>query len=321
MLQRHLFASYQWLQQDRGFTTPAKVGTLVSLAAHAVLFAVVYTADLGTSWLWQTPTLTTPALSQTSDVVELYGRPLILPPEVVNRLLQQGPTREPAQADLIGERGTIAQGGTNPRARDSSQNPRGSSPAGSPPSGSSTMPQAGTQSPERAVVESATQAPTVASKPTPSRGAGAGGDQQLPEAGGATDLAQLNLPKRDVPAGVTSDEPTLVPRGPISLNVRGVGAIEEYRVYLQRAIQQRWQIPPEANLLDKTVSVTIEFVVAQDGRLVSVRLHRSSGIRALDRAAQRAIELAAPFRPLPRVFPGPTQVFTDTFVYYPPSGS
>lgn len=321
MLQRDLFASYQWLQQDRVYTTPAKVGTVVSLAAHAALLMVVYTVNLGTSWLWQTPALKTPALDQTSDVVEVYGRPLILPPEVVNRLFQQGPTREPAQANLIGERSTTAQGGTGPRTRDSSQNPQGSSPAGSSTPSAPMVSQAGSQGAERPVIESATQTPTVASKPTPSRGTQAGGDRQLPDTGGATDLAQLNLPKRDVPAGVATDESVLVPRGPISLNVRGVGAVEEYRVYLQRAIQQRWQIPPEANLLDRTVSVTLEFVVSQDGRLVSVRLHRSSGIRALDRAAQRAIELAAPFRPLPPIFPGPTQVFTDTFVYYPPTGS
>jgi len=131
----------------------------------------------------------------------------------------------------------------------------------------------------------------------------------------------LGTTTRELPTTIENQDSAVAARGPISVNARGVGVIEEYRAYLERAIQQRWQIPPEANLLSQPVSLTVEFTIAQDGRLISLRLYNSTGLRALDRAAQRAIELAAPFRPLPNIFTAPSQVFTDTFVYYPPSSS
>jgi TonB family protein len=307
----------------------------VSLVTHAILFTLAYTVNIGSGWLWETPMLKAQPGSEASEVVEIYGRPLILPPEVVEKILQQGPTREPPKADLIGERSSTAQGEPNPDPRGSSQNPKssgsgdlsslGPSSAGAnQPAANRTGPPAagrtGANHDQRPVVESTTSSPTVAFKPPTTSGREVREGGQLPDAGGQSDIAQLNLPKRETPGGVNNQDSAIVPRGPISVNVRGVGAVEEYRVQLQRAIQQRWQIPPEANLLERTVSLTVEFTIAQDGRLVSVRLQNSTGVRALDRAAQRAIELAAPFRPLPRIFPGPAQVFTDTFVYYPPAG-
>jgi len=108
--------------------------------------------------------------------------------------------------------------------------------------------------------------------------------------------------------------------GPPAVNAQAVAAMEEYRAYLERVIQQRWFIPPEANLLEVPVAVELVFEISRDGRLLQLRMRKSSGIAALDRAAMNAVRLAGPFRPLPSIYLFESQMFTDRFIYYPPRG-
>lgn len=328
MVERTLFASFYTLQQGRYHTIQFKAGASVSVVAHIVFFTLIYSVGLG------------PQVSQevmagdqaeaevpAGEIVEVYGGRLILPPpEVIRQLLGEIKPGQPTRADFIAERSSIARGDITPNPPGPSQLSRSDGRRRHPPSAEAASADSATRasdesSPgkrEQEVAESRDRLPTVTPQPTPR-------DDHQPAgrspagAGENSQIAKLESPAPEAPT--TPQDSVVTVRGPISVNARGVGPIEEYRAYLERVIQQRWQIPPEANLLDKPVSLTVEFVIAQDGRLVSLRLHNSTGIRALDRAAIRAIELASPFRPLPSAFTTPTQVFTDTFVYYPPSSS
>lgn len=340
MLERKLFASFNTLQQGRRQTPQFQAGTTVSLVAHIVLFMIIYSVGIG-------PQVSREATASDEaggglpggEVVEVYSGPLIMPPpEVIRQLLGEIQPGEPTRADFLAERSSIASGEENPDPRGASQVPKGSGEgresaslgaAGAGKSESSTSrteevtPRREESSPEkteREIVESGDRLPPVAPRPAPREEHQPAGNQ-TPGAGEGSEIARLGSTTRELPTTIENQDSAVTVRGPISVNAKGVGAIEEYRAYLEHAIQQRWQIPPEANLLNKSVSLTVEFVIAQDGRLLSLRLYNSTGLRALDRAALRAIELAAPFRPLPSIFTTPSQVFTDTFVYYPPPSS
>ncbi|MBI3951455.1 MAG: TonB family protein [Acidobacteria bacterium] len=328
MFERKLFASFYTLQHDRYRSSPFKIGTSVSVIAHLLFFVFAYSVGIKPDVAREHPMeVAEQGGVPAGEVVEVANGPLIMPkPEVIRQLLGEAPSAEPRHPSFIAEQSSIARGEANPDPRGSSPLPKSSgagkeiaSTGSNPGKSQSLTDRTGPSTPrreetpqersDRKVVESTNRLPTVTPKPP----------TQLPDAGGGPDLAKLGGATREPPSTINNQDSAIVIRGPISVNAKGVGAVEEYRAYLERAIQRRWQIPAEAALLSQPVSLTVEFTVAQDGRLLSVRLHSSTGIRALDRAALQAIEQAAPFRPLPGIFAGPTQVFTDTFVYYPPS--
>ena len=64
---------------------------------------------------------------------------------------------------------------------------------------------------------------------------------------------------------------------------------------LQRRIRSNWD-PPKGN---ESKRVVLLFKIAKDGRLLSVRVMKSSGLPNADRAALNAVRLTAPFKPLP----------------------
>ena len=55
--------------------------------------------------------------------------------------------------------------------------------------------------------------------------------------------------------------------------------------------------------------------IAKDGRLLNVKVIKSSGTPAADKAALAAVELTAPFRPLPANYDGPSVDIQFTFDY------
>ena len=57
------------------------------------------------------------------------------------------------------------------------------------------------------------------------------------------------------------------------------------------------------------------FTIAKDGRLLNVKVVKSSGTPLADKAALAAVELTAPFRPLPSEFKGPSIDIQFTFDY------
>jgi len=61
--------------------------------------------------------------------------------------------------------------------------------------------------------------------------------------------------------------------------------------------------------------VVLLFKIAKDGRMLSCRVFKSSGLQSADQAAIRAVELTAPFRPLPADFRGSSIDIQFTFDY------
>lgn len=96
----------------------------------------------------------------------------------------------------------------------------------------------------------------------------------------------------------------------------GIDAIKEpdfgpYMKELQRRIKMNWD-PPKGN---ESKRVVLLFSIARDGRLLNVKVHRSSGLPAADKAAIDAVKLTAPFRPLPPDFKGDNVDIQFTFDY------
>ena len=96
----------------------------------------------------------------------------------------------------------------------------------------------------------------------------------------------------------------------------GIDAIKEpdfgpYMKELQRRIKMNWD-PPKGN---ESKRVILLFSIARDGRLLNVKVHRSSGLSAADNAAIEAVKLTAPFRPLPPEFKGQSVDIQFTFDY------
>ena len=80
---------------------------------------------------------------------------------------------------------------------------------------------------------------------------------------------------------------------------------------LQRRIKMNWD-PPKGN---ESKRVVLLFKIARDGRLLSCRVYKSSGLASADNAAMQAVELTAPFRPLPANFRGQSVDIQFTFDY------
>ncbi|MFA7659052.1 MAG: TonB family protein [Candidatus Gastranaerophilaceae bacterium] len=96
----------------------------------------------------------------------------------------------------------------------------------------------------------------------------------------------------------------------------GIDSIREpdfgpYMRELQRRIKMNWD-PPKGN---ESKRVVLLFKIAKDGRLLSVRVFKSSGLPNSDKAALNAVELTAPFRPLPADFKGSSIDIQFTFDY------
>lgn len=84
-----------------------------------------------------------------------------------------------------------------------------------------------------------------------------------------------------------------------------------YMKDLEQRIKRNWT-PPKG---DSSRRVVITFTIGRDGRLLSHKITKSSGVPLVDRAAMSAIELTAPFRPLPPEFKGQSVPIEFTFDY------
>lgn len=96
----------------------------------------------------------------------------------------------------------------------------------------------------------------------------------------------------------------------------GIDAIKEpdfgpYMRDLQRRIKMNWD-PPKGN---ESKRVVLLFKIAKDGRLLSCSVFKSSGLPNADKAALNAVQLTAPFRPLPPEFKGQSIDIQFTFDY------
>lgn len=96
----------------------------------------------------------------------------------------------------------------------------------------------------------------------------------------------------------------------------GVDAIKQpnwgpYMRDLEARIKRNWSPPKQ----DTSKRVKVLFTIGRDGRLLSHKIIQSSGVPIQDRAAMSAIELTAPFRPLPPEFKGQSVPVEFTFDY------
>jgi TonB family protein len=80
---------------------------------------------------------------------------------------------------------------------------------------------------------------------------------------------------------------------------------------LQRRIKMNWD-PPKGN---ESKRVVLLFKIAKDGRLLSCRVFKSSGLKNADDAAINAVHAAAPFRSLPPNYKGDNIDIQFTFDY------
>lgn len=96
----------------------------------------------------------------------------------------------------------------------------------------------------------------------------------------------------------------------------GIDALKEpdfgpYMRELQRRIKMNWE-PPKGN---ESKRVVLLFRIGRDGRLLSNKVFKSSGAAVADNAAKAAVELTAPFKPLPPDYKGDSVDIQFTFDY------
>ena len=169
----------------------------------------------------------------------------------------------------------------------------------SAPSGKtlSTGPIGGTSAPTGSKTGSSGSSKGSAYAPRPSLSPSAGGGSNSPLARGSSGSGNIGNP------GGGGGAP-------------GIDALREpdfgpYMRELQRRIKLNWD-PPKGN---ESKRVILLFKIAKDGRLLSCRVHKSSGLPSADQAALKAVELTAPFRPLPADFKGQSIDIQFTFDY------
>lgn len=85
------------------------------------------------------------------------------------------------------------------------------------------------------------------------------------------------------------------PNGAPSLAAQADVDFGPYMADLQRRIKRAW-FPPKGN---ESKRVMVVFKIHRGGELSHLRIDRGSGVAIADQAALKAVENAAPFRPLP----------------------
>lgn len=88
-----------------------------------------------------------------------------------------------------------------------------------------------------------------------------------------------------------------------------------YFTNLRKAIELVWSYPSEAVRRGLDGRVRIKFVIQENGKVSKVSVLESSGHHILDEAIVNAIQLAAPFSPLPTGFNKPQLVVKGNFSY------
>ena len=88
-----------------------------------------------------------------------------------------------------------------------------------------------------------------------------------------------------------------------------------YFASIKRKIELVWQYPYEAAAAGIQGELTLDFVIARNGRINSIDLVRGSGSKILDDEAIRSIRKAAPFDPIPKDYNIPSLQIRGRFVY------
>lgn len=88
-----------------------------------------------------------------------------------------------------------------------------------------------------------------------------------------------------------------------------------YMRKLKEKIESIWEYPAEARKRGLYGDLRIKFTIGKDGRLRSVQLERTSGYKALDDAAMKALRDGEPYWPLPDEWGMDTYTINGHFIY------
>jgi protein TonB len=110
--------------------------------------------------------------------------------------------------------------------------------------------------------------------------------------------------------------------------IQQVNAYKHIAAAYERAWQDKVErvgnlnYPEEARRLGLSGSLLVSVWVAKDGQVKKVKIHRSSGVEALDQAVLRIVRLASPFSPFPVELARQADeiVITRTWKFYDEAG-
>ncbi len=88
-----------------------------------------------------------------------------------------------------------------------------------------------------------------------------------------------------------------------------------YFASIKRKIELVWQYPYEAAEAGIQGELTLDFVIARNGKVVSIDMIRGSGSKILDDEAIRSIRKAAPFDPIPTEYKIASLQIRGRFIY------
>lgn len=88
-----------------------------------------------------------------------------------------------------------------------------------------------------------------------------------------------------------------------------------YMRKLKEKIESIWEYPADARRRGIYGDLRIRFTIGKDGRLRSVELERTSGYKALDDAAMKALKDGEPYWPLPDEWGMDTYTINGHFIY------
>ena len=89
-----------------------------------------------------------------------------------------------------------------------------------------------------------------------------------------------------------------------------------YLLYLKKRIEKNIFPPPAFTRMGIIEGrAVVRFVIAKDGKLLSLQVLQSEGHHSLTETSVNAVEVSAPFRPLPSDFPEDVLEVTGTFIY------
>jgi protein TonB len=137
----------------------------------------------------------------------------------------------------------------------------------------------------------------AAKKPEPTRAA--------PRTAGST-VERPGTARASGPGGTgTSNQPLGLEMLPVGPGIPGGADGGDY--YMAGVQRKIWTIWMQQVKTDFQQQVSVIFTIMADGSVTNVQVTQSSGVSLLDLAAQRAVQNASPFSPIPRDY-GTTQV-------------
>jgi periplasmic protein TonB len=137
----------------------------------------------------------------------------------------------------------------------------------------------------------------------------------LSVAGGASGQAD---PQKSRPPASIWRQPRAAPASPGDVPVPLETQDPRFQAYFSKVrekIKAAWTYPSTAGVRGIEGEVVVEFRIAKDGHLESTAVRRSSGAPILDEYSMRAVQIAAPFPPVPDDVAKETLTIDSTFRY------